>query len=101
VPILLVGLPIFDTTLVVYSRFRQRLPVYKANLDHTYHRLVALGFGERRAVLTIHLAALLLSLVAFVTFYLPPGVANIIFGLILLTGGIMIVFLEHHRRVKA
>ncbi len=100
VPILLVGMPIFDTTLVVYSRFRQGLPVYKANLDHTYHRLVAFGLAERRAVLTIHLTAILLSLIAFVTFYLHPVVANIIFGLILLAGVASILYLDRRWRVQ-
>ncbi len=95
VPILLVGMPIFDTSLVVYSRVRRRVPVYQANLDHTYHRLVALGFDERRAVLMIHVIAVLLSLVAFVTFYLPPIIANIIFGTILIAGIATITFLDH------
>lgn len=100
VPILLVGMPIFDTTLVVYSRFRQGLPIYKANLDHTYHRLVAFGLDERRAVLTIHLTAILLSLVAFVTFYLPPLIANIVFGMILFLGVLTILYLDRHWSVK-
>ena len=98
VPILLVGLPIFDTSLVVYSRMRRGLPIYQANLDHTYHRLVALGFDDRRAVLTIHMAAILLSLIAFATFYLPPVVANIIFGMILVIGTITIVILDSYNR---
>lgn len=96
VPILLVGMPIFDTSLVVYSRVRRGVPIYQANLDHTYHRLVALGLDERRAVLTIHIIAILLSLVAFVTFYLPPIIANIIFGLILVAGIVTITFLDRH-----
>ena len=96
IPILLVGMPIFDTTLVVYSRLRQNLPVYKANLDHTYHRLVAIGFDERRAVLAIHMTAILLSLLAFVTFYMPPVIANIIFGMIIVIGTITIVFLDSY-----
>jgi len=94
VPILLVGMPIFDTSLVVYSRLLRKIPIYRANLDHTYHRLVALGFEEQRAVLAIHLAAILLSLVAFATFYLPTLIANIIFGIILFAGMILIVFFD-------
>jgi UDP-GlcNAc:undecaprenyl-phosphate GlcNAc-1-phosphate transferase len=100
VPILLVAMPIFDTTLVVYSRLRQGLPVYKANLDHTYHRLVALGLDQRRAVLAIHLAAILLSLLAFVTFYLSPLVANIVFGMILVLGVVIVIYSERYWRVK-
>ena len=97
VPILLVGMPIFDTSLVVYSRVRRGLPIYQANLDHTYHRLGAFGLDERRAVLTIHVTAVLLSLVAFITFYLPPVIANIIFGIMLVTGLVMIIFLDRHK----
>jgi UDP-GlcNAc:undecaprenyl-phosphate GlcNAc-1-phosphate transferase len=97
VPILLVGMPIFDTSLVVYSRIRRGLPVYRANLDHTYHRLVALGLDERRAVLTIHMTAILLSLVAFATFYLSPAVANLIFGMILLTGIVIILLFDYRK----
>ena len=96
VPILLVGMPIFDTSLVVFSRMRRGIPVYKANLDHTYHRLVALGLDGRRAVLTIHLAAILLSLIAFVTFYLSPLLANIVFAGLLVLGVIMIFYLDRH-----
>jgi UDP-GlcNAc:undecaprenyl-phosphate GlcNAc-1-phosphate transferase len=94
VPILLVGMPIFDTTLVVYSRMRRGFPIYKANLDHVYHRLTSLGLDERRAVLTIHMTAVLLSLLAFVTFTLVPVVANIIFGIILVTAIVMIFLVD-------
>jgi UDP-GlcNAc:undecaprenyl-phosphate GlcNAc-1-phosphate transferase len=97
VPILLVGMPIFDTSLVVYSRIRRGLPVYKANLDHTYHRLVAFGVDGQRAVLIIHVTAVLLSLVAFVTFYLPPVIANTVFGMLLFAGIVTIFLLERYR----
>ena len=97
VPILLVGIPVFDTSLVVYSRMRRGLPIYQANLDHTYHRLVTLGFDRRRAVLIIHMAAILLSLLAFATFYLSPVIANMVFGMILLIGIVMIIFFDHHK----
>jgi len=97
VPILLVVMPIFDTSLVVYSRMHRGLPIYQANLDHTYHRLVAFGLDERRAVLTIHVAAIVLSLVAFVTLYLQPLVANIIFGMILIVGVMTIILANRHK----
>jgi UDP-GlcNAc:undecaprenyl-phosphate GlcNAc-1-phosphate transferase len=94
VPILLLAIPIFDTTLVTVSRLRRKLPVYKAHLDHTYHRLVALGLSPLRAVLTIHLVAILIDCLAFVAMSLSPLKANILFGMILLAGGVVILFLE-------
>lgn len=94
VPILLLAIPIFDTTLVTLSRLRKKLPIYKANRDHTYHRLVALGLSPVRAVLTIHLVAVLIDCLAFVALSQSPLGANIIFGAVLLSGGAVILWLE-------
>jgi UDP-GlcNAc:undecaprenyl-phosphate GlcNAc-1-phosphate transferase len=95
IPILLMGVPIFDTTLVVFSRLRRRLPVYQASRDHTYHRLVARGVSSNRAVLTMHLVALLLGCLAFVALKLPPLYSNIIFALVLLLGAGAILALDY------
>lgn len=95
VPILLVALPIFDTTLVVYSRLRRRQPFYQAHLDHIYHRLVALGLDARRAVFAIHLAALLVSLLAFIALLTPPLIGNAIFAVVLVIGAALIFWLDH------
>jgi UDP-GlcNAc:undecaprenyl-phosphate GlcNAc-1-phosphate transferase len=86
VPILLFSIPIFDTTLVTISRLRKKLPVYKANRDHTYHRLVALGISPLRSVFTMHLAAIVIDLLAFSALFLPPVWANTVFVSILLLG---------------
>jgi UDP-GlcNAc:undecaprenyl-phosphate GlcNAc-1-phosphate transferase len=55
VPIFALGLPIFDTTLVVLSRARRRLPPWTAGKDHVSHRLVNLGWTQREAVLILYL----------------------------------------------
>ena len=94
VPILLLSIPIFDTTLVVVSRLRQRKAIYQAGLDHTYHRLVKLGWPPSRAVLTMHLAAILSGCLAFIALPRPPLWANIIFGLALLAGLLLLLWLE-------
>jgi hypothetical protein len=53
---LLLSVPNFDTSFVVISRLRQGSAVYQAGLDHTYHRLVNLGWLSSCAVLTMHLS---------------------------------------------
>jgi UDP-GlcNAc:undecaprenyl-phosphate GlcNAc-1-phosphate transferase len=98
VPILLVGVPIFDTTLVTISRIRRRIPFYKGNRDHTYHRLVALGLDPSRAVYTMHLAALILDCLAFIAVGLPPIWANSILVLAILMGIGFIIFFEKKRK---
>jgi UDP-GlcNAc:undecaprenyl-phosphate/decaprenyl-phosphate GlcNAc-1-phosphate transferase len=94
VPILLVGVPIFDTSLVVVSRLRRRKPVYRAGLDHTYHRLVKLGLNSNRAVLTMHFVAILLGCLAFIALSLPPMVANTIFLTVVVFGIALLFYLD-------
>ena len=101
IPILLMGVPIFDATLVVLSRLRRGKPVYQAGLDHTYHRLVKLGFSSNRAVLTMHLAALLLGSLAFVALELQPWLGNTIFIVVLLIGISIIIVLDSRQKALA
>lgn len=101
IPILLMGVPIFDATLVILSRLRRGKPVYQAGLDHTYHRLVKLGFSSNRAVLTMHLAALLLGSLAFVALELQPWLGNTIFIVVLLIGISIIIVLDSRQKSLA
>jgi UDP-GlcNAc:undecaprenyl-phosphate/decaprenyl-phosphate GlcNAc-1-phosphate transferase len=94
IPILLVGVPVFDTALVIFSRLRRKKPVYLGNLDHTYHRLVALGLASSRAIVTMHLTALLLGFLAFIALPLPPVYGNLIFFFCLLIGIGLIIYLD-------
>jgi UDP-GlcNAc:undecaprenyl-phosphate GlcNAc-1-phosphate transferase len=95
VPILLLSVPIFDTSLVVISRLRHRKAVYQAGLDHTYHRLVNLGLPSSRAVLTMHLFAIVSGCLAFMALPLPPLWANAVFVSALLVGLFLLIWLEN------
>ena len=56
VPVFIMGLPIYDTVLVIISRSRRRVnPLTTAGKDHLSHRLVRRGFSEREAVLILYL----------------------------------------------
>ena len=50
IPLLLLALPIVDTTTVTIARLRRRRPVVLGGKDHLSHRLVMRGFSRRRAV---------------------------------------------------
>ena len=93
-PILVLGVPIFDMTLVVASRIRRRRPIYLANRDHTYHRLVTLGLDRTRSVLAMQLAAIMLGLIAFIALDASVLAANVIFACIALVGLAAIGFVE-------
>ncbi|MDE3088289.1 MAG: undecaprenyl/decaprenyl-phosphate alpha-N-acetylglucosaminyl 1-phosphate transferase, partial [Chloroflexota bacterium] len=65
IPIIVLGLPVFDTTLVFVSRLRRGLnPLTHPGTDHLSHRLVARGFTRREAVLTLYLVSGALGVIA-------------------------------------
>jgi UDP-GlcNAc:undecaprenyl-phosphate GlcNAc-1-phosphate transferase len=65
VPVLVLGLPLFDTTLVIASRLRRGFnPLTTPGKDHISHRLVALGYTRREAVLICYLICAALGVVA-------------------------------------
>ena len=64
-PVLILLVPIFDTTFVTIARTLAGRPVSRGGRDHTSHRLVATGLSERGAVLLLYAVALLCGTVAF------------------------------------
>lgn len=94
VPIMIMGVPILDTTLVTFSRLRRRLPFYKSGSDHTYHRLVQIGLDSRRAVTVLHLGSVILGCLAFIALNLEPLYANILFAAVCLVGLLLIIWME-------
>src|SRR5438876_6428428 len=66
VPVLVLGVPLFDTTLVTLSRIRRGIPISRGGKDHFSHRLVALGLTRREAVLVLYLIQCALGVAALV-----------------------------------
>jgi len=94
VPILLLSVPIFDTSFVAISRLRRGLPIYQAGQDHIYHRLTRLGMSSTQSVTIMHVAALFTGCLAFVALSLAPLWANLVFGLTLLCGVVIFFWLD-------
>lgn len=53
-PILVLSVPLFDTTFVSVTRLLRGQPVTEGGTDHTMHRLVRLGLTERQTVLLLY-----------------------------------------------
>ncbi len=93
VPIVVLGLFIFDTTLVTLSRLRRGRSPFQGGSDHTSHRLVQMGLSQPRAVLTLYVAAVSLGALALTLTRLEPLAANLIFAGLLAAGlAVLIVF---------
>jgi len=63
-PILILAVPIFDTLSVILIRIKRREPIFVGDNNHFSHRLVALGFSQRGAVLFIYLISFCLGITA-------------------------------------
>jgi UDP-GlcNAc:undecaprenyl-phosphate/decaprenyl-phosphate GlcNAc-1-phosphate transferase len=84
-PVLIMLMPIFDTTIVTIARKINGRPVSQGGRDHTSHRLVALGMTDRQAVLTLYVISLIAGGLAIVVRDLPIGVGIAIIASSVLT----------------
>jgi UDP-GlcNAc:undecaprenyl-phosphate GlcNAc-1-phosphate transferase len=73
VPLLVLLIPIFDTTLVTVVRKLSGRAVSTGGRDHTSHRLVALGLSERRAVWMLYGFAAASGVLAMMVRELTPA----------------------------
>lgn len=82
VPVLILGVAIFDTCLVVVSRIKRGVPVFKAAKDHVSHRLANLGLSIRNSVLVLYLASACMGFFGFVVSLSSPLPAWLLIGLL-------------------
>jgi UDP-GlcNAc:undecaprenyl-phosphate GlcNAc-1-phosphate transferase len=68
VPVLVLGVPLFDYTHVLARRILERAPLTKADKRHLHHRLLARGWNPQQVVWFIYSVAIALCLVAFAIF---------------------------------
>jgi len=95
IPILVLGVPIFDTTLVTISRLRRRLnPLTTPGLDHTSHRLTYAGFSRRESVLVLYIIAFILGLLAIFVTRATVYEGYLVGGAVVIAGGIGLWRLE-------
>lgn len=63
-PILILGVPIFDTFFAIIRRYRSGKSITAPDKKHLHHCLIALGFSHRKTVLIIYGITMLFSLAA-------------------------------------
>jgi UDP-GlcNAc:undecaprenyl-phosphate GlcNAc-1-phosphate transferase len=64
VPLVLFGLPLFDTMSVMIGRLAKGRPVFQADKSHIHHRLLELGLSQRQAALFLYVVTILLSAIS-------------------------------------
>jgi UDP-GlcNAc:undecaprenyl-phosphate GlcNAc-1-phosphate transferase len=71
IPLLLLALPILDTTTVVISRLRRGISIFQGGQDHLSHRLVNKGLTRKSAVIVLWLLCVLFVVIANLVSMLP------------------------------
>ena len=64
VPMVALGVPIFDTLFSIVRRYFERRPVFSPDRGHIHHRLLEMGVTHRRAVLTLYGVSVALAVAA-------------------------------------
>ena len=89
-PILLLAVPILDTTVAVISRVRRRISPFQGGQDHLSHRLMRAGLSKRQAVLSLWIISAFYCLIAIAISNAPfdteralTGIAGVIWLLML------------------
>jgi UDP-GlcNAc:undecaprenyl-phosphate GlcNAc-1-phosphate transferase len=102
-PLLVLAVPLIDTSFVVARRIKHRQPVYLADRQHLHHRFENLGFSQRRAVVYLYAWRGTLALAALATRFVHPhrhgdwNAANVaidaVVGLLALAASVYVVYL--------
>lgn len=86
VPIVALGLPLFDTALAVLRRWSRKLPLSAADRQHIHHALMALGLSHRRVVLVLYGAAVVLGTAALLIAIEQAEVTLLVLGSLVVVG---------------
>lgn len=89
VPLLIIGVPIFDTASAIVRRVRHNRPIQEADKGHIHHRLLGQGFNQRQTVLIIYLWSALLAGGGYAMRYAPTVIKLVTFGVLALLTGLM------------
>jgi UDP-GlcNAc:undecaprenyl-phosphate GlcNAc-1-phosphate transferase len=97
VPVLILFVPIFDTTFVTLLRKMRGRPASQGGRDHTSHRLVALGLTERSAVTLLWVFAIIAGVLAVLVRNLPTMASLLTIGIFC---AVLVIIGIHLSRVK-
>jgi len=71
-PLLVLAIPILDTSFVVAKRIKYGEPIYGADRHHLHHRFLNIGYSQTRAALTMWAWCAVLAGAALATRFIHP-----------------------------
>lgn len=98
-PIVVLGVPVFDTLWAILRRTRRRMNPFRPDRDHIHHRLVRVGLHHRHVVLVLYFVCIFLGISSYIMVQLPNE-SGLLFAATLGIGGILGVstlqYIEEH-----
>jgi UDP-GlcNAc:undecaprenyl-phosphate/decaprenyl-phosphate GlcNAc-1-phosphate transferase len=70
-PLLVLAVPILDTSFVIAKRLKYRQPIYRADRWHFHHRMANIGFNQRRTLKYLYSWTLILAGLALGLRFIP------------------------------
>jgi UDP-GlcNAc:undecaprenyl-phosphate GlcNAc-1-phosphate transferase len=89
VPLLIIGVPIFDTASAIVRRVVHKRPIQEADKGHIHHRLLGRGFNQRQTVFIIYVWSIALAVGGYSVRYAPTPMKALTFLLLLVITGFM------------
>jgi UDP-GlcNAc:undecaprenyl-phosphate GlcNAc-1-phosphate transferase len=94
-PLVILAVPILDSSFVIAKRIKYGRPIYKADRWHFHHRFANIGFSQRRTALYIYAWTLVLAALALALRFVPysdhHGHFNLTWSLVLAGFGMLAV----------
>jgi UDP-GlcNAc:undecaprenyl-phosphate GlcNAc-1-phosphate transferase len=95
IPVLMLAVPILDTSVAIFSRWQRGISPFTGGRDHLSHRLIRIGFTHKKAAVSLWTLTAVFCAAALVVYQLPGTGAKaviILAGLVWL--GLIVGFLK-------
>lgn len=79
IPVMILGVPIFDTLCAIIRRTSKKVPIFKADKEHIHHCLIKRGYSQKKAVLLMYFVGICM------------GITGILLSLLTSTQGMMML----------
>ena len=95
VPVIVLGLPVYDTTMVFVSRIRRgKNPLTTPGKDHTSHRIASHGYTKREAVMMLYLVCGALGMIAVLSSFASVLTNLALAAILVILGLALLWFME-------
>lgn len=90
IPIVALGLPIFDTSMAIVRRWYRRLPLSTPDRQHIHHILVSMGYSQQKSVLILYGICVALAVAALLVTIGGDEMETLVIGSLLILGFVAI-----------